>query len=133
MAITRSEHLPDLESVHRELNRRLTHFMNSGEGGFPGMTFMPYAEIEETPKAVYLTLEIPGMEAKDLDVKLTEDSVCISGERKSAARTKGIGMVRSELRYGKFKRVIPIPAKINRNQVEAEYHNGMLKLTLPKG
>ncbi|NEP28633.1 Hsp20/alpha crystallin family protein, partial [Moorena sp. SIO3I6] len=65
--------------------------------------------------------------------ELTEDSVCISGDRKSAARTKGRGMVRSELRYGKFKRVIPIPAKINRNQVEAEYHNGMLKLTLPKG
>jgi HSP20 family protein len=94
--------------------------------------FVPAAEIHEDDEAVHLKVEIPGMEAKDLDVQVMADSVSISGERKSENRTEENGRFRSEFRYGSFRRIIPLPARIQNNNVNADYKDGILRLTLPK-
>jgi HSP20 family protein len=88
--------------------------------------------MEETGDAVHLKLEIPGMEAKDLDVQVTSEAVSISGERRSETRTDEQGVTRSEFRYGRFQRVIPLPSRIDNQKVQAEYKDGILRLTLPK-
>ncbi len=88
--------------------------------------------MEETPDAIHLKLEVPGMDAKDLDVQVSADSVSIMGERKSETKTEEKGMTRTEFRYGKFQRIIPLPARVQNTNVQAEYKDGILKLTLPK-
>jgi HSP20 family protein len=93
---------------------------------------VPAAEIEETKDAIHLKLEVPGMEAKDIDVQVTENAVLISGERKSETKTEEKGITRSEFQYGKFRRVIPLSARIQNTNVTAEYKDGILNLTLPK-
>lgn len=128
----RWEPFPEIESLQHEMNRLFEQLMPSGKGGATGITFMPTAEMEETADAVHLRLEIPGLEAKDLDVQVSEDAVSISGERKSETKTEEKGMVRSEFRYGKFERVIPLPTHVQTDKVQAEYKNGILTLTLPK-
>jgi HSP20 family protein len=87
---------------------------------------VPPVEINETEEAIYLKLEIPGVEPNNLDVEVTENSVSISGERTSN------GMSSSEFYYGKFERVIPLTSKVKNNEVTAEYKDGILNLTLPK-
>jgi HSP20 family protein len=72
------------------------------------------------------------LEAKDIDVRVTEQAVAISGERQSETKTEERGMTRSEFRYGKFQRVIPLPARVQNAQVQADYKNGVLSLSLPK-
>ena len=72
------------------------------------------------------------MEPKDLDIQVMADRVSISGERKSESKSEEDGTTRSEFRYGKFSRVIPLPVKINNTKVTAEYKDGILNLTLPK-
>jgi HSP20 family protein len=72
------------------------------------------------------------MEAKDLDVQVTENAVSISGERKSEAKKQENSVTRSEFHYGKFHRVIPLPARVQNTNVTAEYKDGILNLTLPK-
>ncbi|TAE62339.1 MAG: Hsp20/alpha crystallin family protein [Oscillatoriales cyanobacterium] len=72
------------------------------------------------------------MEAKDLDVQVTAEAVAISGERRSQTKTEDKGITRSEFRYGSFRRVIPLPARVQNDSVQAEYKNGVLNLTLPK-
>ena len=129
--IERWEPFSEMESLHRRMNRLWERLMPSGEG-FWGLDFMPAAEMDETEDEIRLKLEIPGMEAKDLDIEVTETSIDISGERKSETKTEARGMVRSEFNYGKFERVIPLPAHIQNDKVKAEYHNGILTLTLPK-
>ncbi len=129
--IERWEPFGEMESLHRRMNRLFERLMPSGDGFF-GIDFMPAAEMDETEDEIRLRLEIPGMEAKDLDIEVTETSIDISGERKSESKTKAKGMVRSEFSYGKFERVIPLPAHIQNDRVEAEYKNGILTLTLPK-
>ncbi|GAB1542013.1 Hsp20/alpha crystallin family protein [Scytonema sp. NUACC21] len=93
---------------------------------------VPAAELTQTDDAVYLKLEIPGMDAKDLDIQVTEKTVSISGDRKSQNKTEDKGTTRTEFHYGKFQRVIPLPVKIQNTDVKAEYKDGILNLTLPK-
>jgi HSP20 family protein len=97
-----------------------------------GLTFIPPAEIAETDSDLKLKVEIPGLDAKDLDVEVTPESVSISGERKSETTTEAEGLTRSEFRYGKFQRVIALPAVVDNEKVAAEYKDGILYLTIPK-
>jgi HSP20 family protein len=93
---------------------------------------VPAAELKNTEDAILLKLEIPGMEAKDLDIQVTENTVAIRGERKSETKSDDKGVTRSEFHYGKFERVIPLPARIQNTNVKAEYKDGILNLNLPK-
>jgi HSP20 family protein len=134
MAIIRWDPFREIEGLQREMNR----LFDSVSAGTPasnrvnGYSFVPAAEMTETEDAVHLKLEVPGMEAKDLDIQVAADSVAISGERRSETKTEENGMVRSEFRYGKFQRVIPLPTRVQNNGVQAEYKDGILVLNLPK-
>ncbi len=93
---------------------------------------VPPAELQVDESAVYLRIELPGIEAKDVDIQVTEKAVSISGERKSETKNQENRTFRSEFHYGKFHRVIPLPARVQNTNVTADYKDGILNLTLPK-
>jgi HSP20 family protein len=133
MALIRWEPFREIDTLQREMNRlfdSLTPTTPNGEN--VGVAFIPPAEMHETPEAIHLKLEVPGMEPKDLDVQVTAEAIAISGDRKSETKTQEKGMTRTEFRYGQFRRVIPLPTRIQNDKVQAEYKNGILSLTLPK-
>jgi HSP20 family protein len=141
MAITRWEPLGTLSrwdpfremaTLRREMDDLFGRMAPLGNGEHLETPLVPTVEMEDMTDAISLKLEIPGMEAKDLDIQVTDTSVSVSGERKSESKTEEKGMVRSEFRYGKFERVIPLPAHIQNDKVKAEYQNGVLQMTLPK-
>ncbi|BAZ44512.1 heat shock protein Hsp20 [Chondrocystis sp. NIES-4102] len=129
MTIIRYNPWSEMNSLQRQLNRLFDENItpNSWEG-FNNLAFTPAAELTETQEALHLKLEVPGMEAKDLDVQVMVNKVAISGERKSEINDK----THSEFRYGKFSRVIPLPVRIQNTNVTADYKDGILNLTLPK-
>jgi len=114
------------------MNQLFDTFAPAANGDSGKVSFIPAAEVQETPEAVSLKVEIPGLDAKDLDVQVTSEAVSISGERRSQTRTEEKGVTRSEFRYGRFRRVVPLPARVQNDKVEAEYENGVLTLNLPK-
>jgi HSP20 family protein len=129
MAIVRYNPWQEMNSLQRQLNRLFDDALTpSNWDDFSNFSKIPAAELTETDDAVHLKLEIPGMEAKDLDVQVMVDRVAIAGERKSEINDK----TRSEFRYGKFSRVIPLPVRISNTNVTADYKDGILNLTLPK-
>ena len=131
--IERWEPWREIEHLQQRMNRLFERMIPGGDGGgVSALTFIPSAEMEETADEVHLRLEIPGLESKDLNVEVTEESVSISGERKSETKTEEKGVTRSEFRYGKFERIIPLPAHVQKDKAQAEYKNGILTLTLPK-
>lgn len=132
MPLIRWEPFREVENLQREMNRLFDAIAPTVNGESTRLSFMPAAEMHETPDAIFLKVEIPGLESKDIDVQVTADSVSITGERHSETKTEEKGVVRSEFRYGKFQRVIPLPTRIQNNQVQAEYKNGILSLMLPK-
>ncbi len=128
-ALVRYNPWREMNSLQRQLNRLFDDaLIPTNWDDWGNFSKIPAAELTETEDAVHLKLEVPGMSAKDLDVQVMADRVAISGERKSEINDK----TRSEFRYGKFSRVIPLPIKIQNTNVTAEYKDGILNLTLPK-
>ncbi|MBW4505212.1 MAG: Hsp20/alpha crystallin family protein [Scytonematopsis contorta HA4267-MV1] len=96
------------------------------------VAFKPAVELQDKDEALVLRAQIPGINARDLDVRVTKQAVVISGEKSDNNQTEKIGYFRSEFTYGKFQRVIQLPVAIQNDKVQAEYKNGILSLTLPK-
>ena len=92
----------------------------------------PAIELQETETELLLKAQLPGIKPEDLDIQVSENAVFLSGEHQEETKTSEKGMFRSEFHYGKFKRVIPLPATINREQVKAEMVSGLLTLTMLK-
>lgn len=132
MALIRWQPLREMDALRHEMNRLFDDFGMPTSRQNGDLMFVPAAEIDETEEAVNLRLEIPGIEAKDLDIQVTAEAVSISGERRSESRTEEKGVTRSEFRYGSFQRTIPLPARINNQDVKADYKDGILTLSLPK-
>ncbi|MBE9145946.1 Hsp20/alpha crystallin family protein [Planktothrix mougeotii] len=130
MPLVRWQPFQEIDSLQREMNRLFDSLALPTEK--MGMSLFPAAELHETPDAVILKLEVPGIDSKDLDIQVSADAVAITGERKSQIQTEEKGVTRSEFHYGKFHRVIPLPTRIQNTQVQADYQDGILSLTLPK-
>ena len=133
MALVRYNPWHEMSSLQRQLNRLFDDALTTDSWDeWSNLSKIPAAELTETDEALHLKLEVPGMEAGDLDIQVMADRVAIAGERKSETRSEEKGVSRSEFRYGKFSRVIPLSVKIQNTNVTAEYKDGILNLTLPK-
>lgn len=130
-SLTRWHPFREIESLQREMNRLFDN-LGPSEGLLEDGKFMPAAEIDETDSTVELRIEIPGMKPEELDIQVSADSVSISGERKTETKAEERGITRSEFRYGRFQRVLPLPSRIENDKVEADYKDGILKLHMPK-
>jgi HSP20 family protein len=95
-------------------------------------TWMPALELADAGDNFVLKAQLPGIDPKDVDVQVTREVISISGERRYENTEEKPGYVRSEFRYGKFHRVLTLPAHIQNDSVQAEYKDGILTLTLPK-
>jgi HSP20 family protein len=93
--------------------------------------FTPAAEMVVTDRDITIYLDLPGVDPAHIDVQATTKTITIIGDR-LAKETEGEISNRSELRYGKFQRIISLPEKVQHDQVTANYEQGVLQLTLPK-
>ena len=94
--------------------------------------WMPAIELQETETEMILKAQLPGIEPEELDIQVSENAVFLSGEHQEQKKTDEKGIFRSEFHYGQFKRVVPLPIAIQREQVKAEMVAGLLTLTMPK-
>lgn len=131
MSLIRWKPFSEIDSLQREMNSLFDSLVPTTNDRLSS-GFVPAAEMEETPEAIHLKLEVPGMDAKDIDIQVSAESISISGERKEESKTEEKGMTRSEFRYGSFSRVIPLPSRVKNTNVDAEYKDGILNVTLPK-
>ena len=129
MALIRWQPFQEMNALQRDINR-LFDSLAPMDQEMKG-AFAPSAEMEETEDTIHLKLELPGMVPHDLDVQVTREAIMISGERKSESKSEENGMTRSEFRYGRFSRTIPLPTRIDNTNVQSEYKDGILCLKLP--
>jgi HSP20 family protein len=105
---------------------------NGAEESLTGGAFVPPVDIYEDEQSIQLKLEVPGIEEKDLDVKVENNVLTISGERKFEKEEKEENFRRVERRYGSFTRSFTLPNTVNPEDVTADYSNGVLKVKLGK-
>jgi HSP20 family protein len=92
----------------------------------------PRVDIKEEDKEIIVSAELPGMDQKDIDLTVSNDSVRISGERRHEKEEEEKGFYRHERFCGSFDRVIDLPAEVDENKAEAEFSKGVLTIRLPK-
>ena len=94
--------------------------------------WMPAVEFSENDNNFELKAELPGMTKDDIEVEISNSNIVIKGETKQEKEEKTENIYRSEFRYGKFLRTIPLPAEIKSDEAKAAFKDGILKITAPK-
>lgn len=94
--------------------------------------FAPRSEAKATNARYEITIELPGVDAKDIDVALDEGVLTVKGEKRSERKEEGEGYFFSEREYGRFQRTFRLPADAEGDKVAADFTNGVLKITVPK-
>ncbi|OYW21135.1 MAG: hypothetical protein B7Z55_06145 [Planctomycetales bacterium 12-60-4] len=122
-------------ALQSEINRAFEGFFDGGDlmGMKTAMTGMtPKLDLSETNEEFHLSVELPGMTEKDIEVELLDEGVKIHGEKKDERETKEHDFHRTERTFGMFERIVPLPKPINREGVKATFKNGVLSVELPK-
>jgi HSP20 family protein len=136
MAVIRWQPWHELDTLSRQVDELFNSFAAFDRSPVaprqPVTTWAPAVELQGNDTEFVLRAELPGIDAKDLDISVSLDAVSISGETRFEQQAAEKGLIRSEFRYGKFQRVIPLPAKVQNDRAQAEFKNGVLTLTLPR-
>jgi HSP20 family protein len=94
--------------------------------------FAPAADILESEAGLTLHLDMPGLDAKAIQVKVEKDVLTVQAERKAEPAAEGVTVRRQERGFGTFARSFALPDTVDANRVEARYEHGVLTLTLPR-
>ncbi|MTV15463.1 MULTISPECIES: Hsp20/alpha crystallin family protein [Bradyrhizobium] len=97
-----------------------------------GFSVTPAIDIVEKEKAFEITAELPGLDAKNIDLQLSDDVLTIKGEKQDEKEEKTKDRYVSERRYGSFRRSLQIPGSVDADKIEATFRNGILTVSLPK-
>jgi len=131
MAIARWDPFREVQTLQNRVNS-LFRDMNGDNDPLAAASFVPPVDIYEDDKKVILKLEVPGIEEKDLDVRMENHTLTVKGERRFEAEEKEQNFHRIERRYGSFFRAFTLPSTVDNENIKASYHNGVLKLELSK-
>ncbi len=131
MAITRWDPFREVVAMQNRFNS-LFRGLDEGESPLTTAAFLPAADIYEDEKKIMLKLEVPGIEEKDLDVSVENNTLTVKGERKFEKEEKEENFHRIERRYGSFYRAFTLPSTVDTENIAAGYNAGVLKLELKK-
>jgi len=95
-------------------------------------SFAPAVDVYEDEHKVTLKIEVPGIDEKDIDVRVENNTLTVHGERKIEKEEKEENYRRVERQYGSFTRTFNLPTSVDSEHVSANYDKGVLKIALPK-
>src|SRR6266550_1291166 len=135
--LTRWEPLREFSAMQDRMNRmnRLFRESYSPEGPEEALTttsFAPPVDIYEDEHTITLKLEVPGIDEKDIDVRVDNNTLTVHGERKLEKEEKEENFRRVERQYGSFTRSFTLPNSVDAEGVQADYDKGILKIQLAK-
>jgi HSP20 family protein len=132
--LTRWDPLRDLATMQNRLNRivREPYSPESPEEALTTTNFAPPVDIYEDEHSIVLKMEVPGIDEKDIDVRIESNTLTVHGERKIEKEEKEENFRRVERQYGSFTRSFTLPSSVDTGQVSARYDKGILKISLAK-
>jgi len=132
--LTRWEPFREFSTMQDRMNRLLRESY-SPEGPEEALTttsFAPPVDIYEDEHNITLKIEVPGIDEKDIDVRIENNTLTVHGERKFEKEEKEENFRRVERQYGGFTRSFTLPSSADPGQVSADYDKGVLKINLAK-
>jgi len=137
MTLTKWDAFRDLEELSDRLQRtfgprQLTLPQNGGRESMKVADWVPSVDVAEDPERYLIKVEIPEVKREDVKVGVQDGVLTIQGERKQEKEEKGKKFHRIERSYGSFMRSFTLPDDVDAAQILAEFHDGILNVTLPK-
>ena len=131
--LTRWDPFRDMLTLHNTIDQLFNHsFRSLGGWQAPPQAIALPLEVVETPDAFMVTAAVPGIEPGALDITLSNNLLTISGEFKQVQHADNVRYHLSEQPYGHFSRTLTLPTAFAAEQISADYHNGLVIITLPK-
>jgi HSP20 family protein len=133
MELTPWKPIKDLLPLRREMDNLFKRFF--GESSLAesmGEGWAPSVDVSETEESYFIKAEVPGLEAKDIDVSIVGDRLTIKGEKKKEEEKSGEHFHSVERFYGSFQRSFTLPATAQADKTEASFEKGILTITIPK-
>lgn len=126
--------------LHREMDRLFADAFRGFPALLGGKNFAPalsgllkpQVDIGADDKIYTISVEVPGVDEKDVRVEISDDSVVISGEKKQEKEEKEKDFYRMERSYGSFRRVLCLPEDVDREGIKADFKKGVLTVSLPR-
>jgi len=137
MAIVRWEPFRDLVTLQDRMNRIFDDAFRGSRGASEeewalGGSWAPVVDIHEQDGNLVLKAELPGIDPKDVDVRVENNVLTLRGERKLDSEVKRENYHRVERSYGSFSRSFTLPSVVDTDKIKAEFKDGVLRLVLPK-
>ena len=132
--LTRWEPFREFATLQDRINRvfRDSYTGTGQDESLTTSTFAPAVDVYEDEHNVTLKIEVPGIDEKDIDVRLENNTLTVHGERKIEKEEKEENYRRVERQYGSFTRTFTLPTTVDSENVSASYDRGVLKVSLPK-
>lgn len=126
-----------LYKMRKDMDNIFSDFLTNYDEFWPssddmGSFFTPRSDVIETKDEYRVSMDMPGVEEKNVDVSLDNGVLKITGKKDQEKETKDAKVHRIERHYGSFKKVIQLPDNILKDKVEAHFKNGVLKVIIPK-
>jgi HSP20 family protein len=126
----------EMDVLHREMERVFEGFWQdptqSLAGVASGFEFSPQMDVTEDDNAFTVSLELPGMTERDVDIALSDRILTIRGNKSESQEIKDKDVYRRERCYGSFRRTLELPGDVDSTRIEASFKSGVLKVELPK-
>jgi len=132
MAIIRWDPFRDLVTLRDKMNRLFEGAVRGEEKDLITSSWAPAVDIYETENELVLAAEVPGVEEKDVEISVEDNTLSIRGERKFQKETKEENYHRIERSYGSFYRSFTLPSYVDQERIHAEHESGVLKVHMPK-
>jgi HSP20 family protein len=130
---TRWDPYREFNTVQERLNRLFNASFNEGrDESLATSSFAPAVDVYEDEHNVTLKIEVPGIDEKDIDVRIENNTLTVHGERKIEKEEKEENYRRIERQYGSFTRTFTLPTTVDTDSVSANYEKGVLKVKLAK-
>jgi HSP20 family protein len=132
--LTRFEPFREFATLQDRINRVFRDSYSSAgqDEALTTSSFAPAVDVYEDEHKVTLKIEVPGIDEKDIDVRVENNTLTVHGERKIEKEEKEENYRRVERQYGSFTRTFTLPTTVDTESVSATYDKGVLKINLPK-
>jgi HSP20 family protein len=132
--LTRWEPFREFATLQDRMNRLFRDSFNDvgRDESLASSNFAPAVDVYEDEHKVALKIEVPGIEEKDIDVRVENNMLTVTGERRIDKEEKQENYRRVERQYGSFTRSFTLPQTVDTDNVSANYEKGVLKINLPK-
>ncbi len=121
-----------VEEEVRRLFQELIHQPWGGRGFSETSHWQPRVDMCETPEAIIVEVDLPGVRREDVHIEIKGDILHIAGERHTTSERQERNYYRVERTYGRFERQLRLPGSVAREAIQAEFDAGILTITLPK-